>query len=79
LKFIPSLWFLFLIFGGLSCVFIPALSLFYFGIILFYLLVVLAAAILQNVSRAPFSFFGIILTHIFYGVGFLQGLASDNH
>lgn len=74
LKAIPALWILFLVFGLAAGAIMPALMPFYFGAILVYLAVAAVSAAMQSVARAPFSFLGIILTHIFYGAGFVEGL-----
>jgi hypothetical protein len=49
------------------------------AIIGLYLIVVIVSALMQSIVRAPFTTLGIILTHIFYGAGFLQGLVKKKN
>ena len=73
---ILSLWVLGLIIGGILSYFSEILRLIYFGVILFYLIIVLISSVLQNIKRSFLVFVMIILTHIFYGVGYLYGLVT---
>ena len=73
---ILSLWVLGLIIGGILSYFSEILRLIYFGVILFYLIIVLISSVLQNIKRSFLVFVMIILTHLSYGVGYLYGLAT---
>ncbi len=72
--FLPSLWVLFLIFGGFASYFSPLIKMAYFSIVFIYLLAMLFSTIITTIKRSPLVFPGIILTHISYGLGFIYGL-----
>lgn len=78
-QFFPLLFVLGLIFGLILCLFIPVIRPFYFGVILFYMLIGVFEGIRSArktgrwscVILMPFVFFNI---HVSYGIGYLKGL-----
>ena len=69
--FLPSMFFLFLIFGWLINVKL------YFGVVLLYLILTfVSVARLKTWRLKLLTFMGIIATHITYGVWFIKGLFS---
>jgi len=75
--FLPSLFVLLLLIGGIPSFYIPVLKIIYPGCLLFYLLLVFSSSILKGLVLFPLVFPGIILTHITYGFYFLKGLAAS--
>lgn len=75
--FIPSLFVIGLIIGPILSCFIPVLWYFYFAVIVLYL-ILLICSIRKAGSLGVWvlTFFGIIATHIGYGVMFIRGLCS---
>lgn len=71
---VPSLFVLGVVFGGIASWFLPVLRIPYLAVLAFYGLATFIAAF----HRKPFdwllTWFGIVLTHIVYGVRFLQGV-----
>lgn len=74
--FIPSLFVIFLV-GGLFSLFQPLLTTIYFSFIAFYLLFIFIASIkIKSIKAMHLVFFGIILTHLAYGISFIKGFFS---
>jgi GT2 family glycosyltransferase len=73
--FLPSLFVLSLLIGGIFSFYIPLFKIAYLGYLLFYLFLVFSFSILKGLVLFPLVFLGIILTHITYGLYFLKGLA----
>lgn len=71
---IPSLFVLGLVLGPVACTFLPVLWWAYIGILGLYLLTVLACSWHLKIHEWLIVFMGIIATHIWYGIRFLQGL-----
>ena len=75
--FIPSLFVCGLVIGPVLSYFVPVLWYFYFSVILLYLiLLVCSIRKAGSVSVWILTFFGIIATHIGYGLMFIRGLCS---
>lgn len=75
LYFLPSAFVLFLILGFIASLGPwPPVGAVYVALVVLYLVVVAAASIARSARRAVLIFPGIILTHVFYGLGFLYGL-----
>jgi len=73
--FVPSLLIiLFPILGIASIFFPPVMTYFLIGIILYTLAVLLTAIQVMNFKMMVVVFFGIIATHITYGIWFMKGL-----
>lgn len=81
--FVPSLFVIGLFFGPVICMIIPSLWYLYCGAILLYFLLALHSlrsclhtkdSIIYNLALLTISFFGILTTHIVYGVCFIKGL-----
>lgn len=75
--FVPSLFVIGLVAGGIASLFSTPVLWVYFTVLLFYLALVLLSSIktldpLTNLLVIP----GIISTHIVYGIGFIKGLLS---
>lgn len=70
--FIPSIFVLGLIGGGVFAVISPAIRFFYFGSIAIYLILSALATIKLGIP----VFLGIIITHLTYGVYFIKGLVA---
>ncbi|MCM8782078.1 MAG: glycosyltransferase [Candidatus Omnitrophica bacterium] len=77
--FIPSIFVLGLISGGIISIFFKTISFFYFGFIAVYLTLV-AIELFRGISLGVFGvsmvFIGIVLTHLVYGFYFIRGLFS---
>ena len=74
--FIPSIFVAGLLLGGITALFFPFFNLIYlFGVYL-YVLLVLIFSQTRQVSLIPWIFFGIIITHVIYGIYFIQGLTA---
>lgn len=71
---LPSIWLLFLIAGTLSSIYSPFIRKYFLGIVALYLVIILIASLTKAIKRAYLVFPGMILTHIFYGLGFIIGL-----
>lgn len=71
---IPSLFVLGLVFGPVACIFWPVLWWAYLGIVGFYLLVTLLFAFKPKPHEWLIIWAGIVLTHLWYGIRFMQGL-----
>jgi GT2 family glycosyltransferase len=67
---IPFCFVLFLTFGTVLSIFLPPIKVIFLFLFGLYLLIVLIASMIARFRFFPFLFLGIILTHIFYGVGF---------
>jgi len=74
--FVPSLFTAALIFGGAASFFSAPLRIAYLCGLLLYIAAVFGASILKGLTLFPFVFFGIIFTHLAYGIWFLKGLFS---
>ena len=75
--FIPSAFVLFLLFGTLAAITIPKLSLLYGGVLALYFVLVLAQCLFFKPFQVSLcGLFGIPLTHIYYGIGFLYGMTK---
>ena len=74
--FLPTLLVLGLIFGGVICLFSPPLRWLYFSGIFIYLVLVFISSIFKDLRLILPVFFGIIFTHIAYGIYFLKGIFS---
>ncbi len=73
--FVPSLFVLFLLFGGILALLNPVAARVYLGMVAFYLLCVLGDALrLRNPRRIAVFMAGLPLTHIVYGLGYVTGL-----
>lgn len=84
--FVPSLFVMGLLFGPIICMIIPSLWVLYCGVILLYFLLALHSLksclntkknIIFNLELLVISFFGILTTHIIYGIYFIKGLLKD--
>lgn len=76
---LPSLFVLGLVFGIPVCLLVPCLSVCYVAVVGLYLLLTWADALLEAPSGrmvAPF-WLGLVATHIWYGVRFLQGVFAN--
>lgn len=76
---ILSLFVLFVFFGLILSIFIDYFRLIYLCFLLIYLFVVLFSSMIFKVDRIICVFFGLILTHFSYGLGFLYGLIRRRH
>jgi len=75
--FLPSFLILFLILGGIVSYFSPALRVLYLSLVLVYLILIFANAILARDIKLFFPvFIGTFLTHLTYGLYFLIGLVK---
>lgn len=76
--FLPSLFVLFLIFGFLISfnpwITIPYIKIVYLALIFIYIFIVAVTSLAKSLKRSILIFPGIMLTHVFYGIGFLYGL-----
>ena len=72
--FLPSLFVIGLILGGVISLFLPSLRILYFIGILSYLAIVFIFSIYKDLRLILPVFFGIISTHIAYGIYFLKGI-----
>jgi cellulose synthase/poly-beta-1,6-N-acetylglucosamine synthase-like glycosyltransferase len=72
--FLPSIFVLGLILGALASPYIPMLKVAYLSGIFLYLFLVLIFSFSNGLGLIWLIFFGIILTHVTYGVFFLKGL-----
>lgn len=71
---IPSLFVLGIVLGPIAAAFVPVLFPIYFGVIAFYLIVTFLASVHRNPVDWLIVWAGIILTHLWYGIRFIQGL-----
>lgn len=76
LYFIPSLFFLFFLIGGILGLFSNFFRVIYLSVIFLYALPVFIFSISKNIRLIPLIFTGTILTHFAYGLYFLKGLFS---
>ena len=75
--FIPSLFVLGLICGPILSCLVPVLWYFYFAVIMLYLILLICSIRRAGSFRVwILTFFGIIATHIGYGLMFIRGLCS---
>jgi len=74
--FIPSVFLLLLLAGGIFNIFAPYFGILYFPGIFLYLAVVLIFSIRSGLKTVLLVFPGIILTHLAYGLFFLKGLSA---
>lgn len=73
--FIPSLFVLFLFFGFVLSLFVPFFIFLYTSVLILYLiLILLEASKIRHPSRMVLFIVGLPLTHIAYGLGYLDGL-----
>ncbi len=73
--FIPAFFVLGLIAGLVLSIFSPPFRIFFLiAIALYFLLILLESLAKVGLKMAPAVIFGIFLTHITYGVGFVKGL-----
>ena len=70
----PFVFVLGLFFGGIVSAFVLPIKYLYLAFLGIYLLISLFSSLTQNLERSFLIFPGIILTHIFYGLGSLYGL-----
>ncbi len=70
---VPTLFVLGVALGAVACHFAPALGPFYIGVVAFYLLATFLASCKPRPLEWLILWFGIISTHVWYGVRFLQG------
>ncbi len=80
--FIPSIFVIFIISGGIFSFIEYPLKLFYLLILSIYLLAVMAVSLAATASGKDIRYFplvyaGTIITHLVYGINFLKGLASS--
>lgn len=77
--FIPPLFVLWLIFGGLGAIFNEILTKIYLGVLILYLGYILSIGIMTKSLKLAFPVMGVtILTHLSYGIGFIRGISSKN-
>lgn len=77
LYFLPSVFMVISIVGAIAFVFFPAWRPAFLGPLIAYLLAVLFTALrVRNPKMAMVTFFGMVLTHLTYGLAFLRGLAT---
>lgn len=75
--FLPSFLLLFLIFGGIISYFIQSFRTIFLGVLLVYLgLTLIATMSAKNIKLVLPVWFGILLTHLIYGIYFLIGLSK---
>ena len=71
---IPSLFVLGVVFGAIAAWFLPVLRIPYFSVLAFYGAATFLAAFHRNLVDWIITWLGIVLTHVVYGVRFLQGI-----
>ena len=71
---IPSLFVLGVVFGAIAAWFLPVLRIPYLAVLAFYGIATFLAAFHRNPIDWILTWLGIVLTHVVYGVRFLQGL-----
>jgi len=77
--FLPTFFTLGVIFGWLSIFINQSLFYFYLSVISLYLILVLLGSLsAKKIKLIPLTFFGIILTHLWYGISFMKGFLSKN-
>ena len=75
--FVPSVFIFWLLGGALFCFFNTTFSLFYLGILIFYLFFIFLNAFKKNSFKLTgLVFSGIILSHFCYGIYFIRGLLA---
>ena len=74
--FIPTLFFLSIITGGIFSVFLVPIRIIYLLGLILYFSLVFAFSVSKELRFIPYVSSGIILTHITYGLYFLKGLLS---
>ena len=74
--FIPSLFLLFILGGGIFTWFLSSLKIIYLFSLFLYLLLVSIFSLNKGLFMIPLIFSGIILTHLTYGFNFIKGLLS---
>lgn len=74
--FLPSLFLLFLIFGLPLAYSLSWFKIVYVSVMVIYLLLVLIYSISKELRLLSLRFFGIIFTHLVYGLFFFRGLVS---
>lgn len=75
--FVPSLFVIGLVLGPILSCFIPILWYFYFAVIMLYLILLICSIRKAGSFRVwILTFFGIVATHIGYGLMFIRGLCS---
>jgi cellulose synthase/poly-beta-1,6-N-acetylglucosamine synthase-like glycosyltransferase len=75
--FIPSIFVTLILVGGSLSFFLPGLRLPYLLCLTVYFLIIFIFIISKELQLIPLVFFGIILTHLTYGIYFLKGLLSQ--
>ncbi|MBL7169525.1 MAG: glycosyltransferase [Candidatus Aenigmarchaeota archaeon] len=77
--FLPSFFVLFLVFGWLSFfIYRYLFYLYLFGVALYLFLVLLGSLSARRIKLVILTFFGIITTHIWYGISFMKGFLSKD-
>ncbi|MDD4979701.1 MAG: glycosyltransferase [Candidatus Omnitrophica bacterium] len=74
--FVPSLFLLYVLSGGILACFLAPLRTTYIFILILYLSLAFVFSISNELRMLPLVFSGIILTHLTYGFNFLKGLLS---
>ncbi|MFH1249388.1 MAG: glycosyltransferase [archaeon] len=72
--FLLSLFVLGVVIGGALSFFIQLIRQIYLACLSLYLLIIFISSIKKDVKEIPYLFIGIIITHFYYGIGFMQGL-----
>jgi GT2 family glycosyltransferase len=75
--FVPSLFLVALIGGGILSLYSFGFRIMYLAGILVYLFLAFVFSITKDLRLIPFVFLGIVLTHLTYGFYFLKGLAAN--
>jgi len=74
--FIPTLFLICIVTGGILAVFLPFFRWLYFAGIILYLFLVFIFSLSKELGLLPMVFLGIIFTHLVYGFHFLKGLLA---
>jgi GT2 family glycosyltransferase len=72
--FVPSLFLLFILAGGIITLIFPILAIFYFGVLAFYFLLNIITAFTINLPEYFWTVIGVFLSHLVYGFNFLKGI-----
>jgi GT2 family glycosyltransferase len=73
--FLPSLFFIFILAGAITSLIFSSFRLGFMAVISVYMALVFISSLNKDLKSIPFTFLGIISTHLLYGAGFLKGLA----
>ena len=74
--FVPSLFVLVLTAGLVLSFINPVIRYFFISFVVFYVLIVLFFSLNRDIKLALYVFFGIIFSHLTYGVFFIKGLLT---